>query len=342
VLAGLAALLLPAEFLLRIAPPDDLAPYLGAASDLSGPYRPDPILGAAYRSADALRQQYPQRLAELAKGNAGRPIWAMFGNSFVQAHGMLGDTAQAALPERQIFFLQRNEPAFLRVGQFRVLLDDGLRPERAFFVLLPVDFIGIAENPVAGVAVTPRGGLGRLVQARSFLLPVLEDSRLALAAWVRSGRGRPLPDFRSRDVLKVLPEPIHEDLKALLGEIARSAGRHGVPVSIVFIPNREQIMGDPSTVPQDAIAAAAAPNPRSGEYWPSTVLRLSPWPRRRAASRSLPAGFRAAAFVAASAGASRRGSASWPGCSRRAPPRSPSFISSSEGEPACGPDCSSA
>ena len=61
----------------------------------------------------------------------------MFGNSFVQAAGMLGDTAQAELPDRQIFYLKRNEPIYLRVAQFRLLLVNGLRPERAFFIVLP-------------------------------------------------------------------------------------------------------------------------------------------------------------------------------------------------------------
>jgi hypothetical protein len=256
-LCGLAALLLGGETMLRFAPPEDLLPYLGAASPLAGPYAPDPVLGATYRSFDDFKAAYADRLAELTADNDGRRVWAMFGNSFVQAPGMLGDTAQRALPDRQMFFLRRNEPVYLRVAQFRLLLENGLRPERAFFTLLPIDLFGIALEPMAAVTVTPGGGIGHAGRKPALIAPALDHSWLGLLAWTRSGRHRPLPGFRLGDVLKITPDLVKRELHALAGEIARIGRRHGVPVSIVFIPNREQIFGNGSTMPQDAVAAAA-------------------------------------------------------------------------------------
>jgi hypothetical protein len=257
VVTGLFALLAAGELFVRLAPPEDLQPYLGARSGLAGPYVSDPVLGANYRSWDAFAALYRERLAELGNDNRGRPVWAMFGNSFVQAAGMLGDTAQAALPKRQVFYLRRNEPIYLRVAQFRVLLEHGLRPERAFFVVLPIDLYGIALDPVAALDVTPDGAIGRSVRKPPLIAPLLGHSRLALAAWVRSGRHRLLPGFRGKDVLEPLPALVMQELDGLFGEIARLSETYDVPASIVFIPNREQLFGDRRTVPQDAYRAAA-------------------------------------------------------------------------------------
>lgn len=254
---GFAALALPAELLLRLSPPDELLPYLGANSPLSGPYVADTTLGADYRSFADFQGLYGDRLAELEAQRLGRPVWAMFGNSFVQAPGMLGDTAQAAMPDTQIFYLRRNEPLYLRVAQFRLLLAEGLAPRHAFFVVVPVDLYGIAQEPVASVAVTPGGAIGRDVRRPPWLAPFLDGSRLALAAWVRSGRQRLLPDFRPADVMRPPPPLIAAELDRLLGEVGRIAKVHEVPTTVVVLPNREQIMGDPTTAPQDAFSTAA-------------------------------------------------------------------------------------
>src|SRR5262249_28873199 len=156
------------------------------------------------------------------------------GNSFVQAIGMLGDTAQAAMPGRQVFYLKRNEPIYLRVAQLRMLLGHGLEPERVFFIVLPIDLYAIALDPVQGLAVTPAGGIGRTVRKPYVTAPLLDHSRLALAAWVRSGRHRLLPGFRGGDVLEPLPDLVTDELDRLFGEIARLGKRYDVPASIVF------------------------------------------------------------------------------------------------------------
>ena len=255
--AAILAFLLAGELFLRLAPPDDLRPYLGAASGLEGPYVADPVLGADYRSYDAFAATYAERLQQLHADNRGRPVWAMFGNSFVQAVGMLGDTAQDALPQRQIFHLKRNEPIYLRIAQFRLLLANGIRPERVFFVHLPIDILGIALDPVASVEVTPGGAIGRKVRKPDFLAPFLDNSRLALAAWTRSGRHRLLPDYKGERVLHQPPELVTKELDGLYGEVAKVARQHHVPVTIVYLPDKAQLFGDTRTSPQDAYRAVA-------------------------------------------------------------------------------------
>jgi hypothetical protein len=256
-IAGLTGLLLAGELFLRLAPTDDLKPYLGAASGLSGPYKPDPLLGADYKSYEAFAEIYRDRLDGLQRENSGRPIWAMFGNSFIQASGMLGDTAQAAFPDRQIFFLQRNEPLYVRIAQYRLLVDQGLRPERTFFALVPLDSWGIVMDPIAAVAVTPEGALGHKVREPDLIAPILGNSRLALSAWVRSDRHRVLPGYRMRDVLDPWPGLVLDELDTLFGELARISREKDIATSIILIPNVEQIMGHQSTSPQQAIGAAA-------------------------------------------------------------------------------------
>src|SRR5262245_43229132 len=101
-----------AEAYLQFNPPADLELYLGEESHQAGGFRPHPDLAVTYRSWEAFFEQNQTHLAPHLPltGHADpRPVWALFGNSFVQAPGMLGDTLAAAAPERRCFYLKRNE-----------------------------------------------------------------------------------------------------------------------------------------------------------------------------------------------------------------------------------------
>src|SRR5262249_43820135 len=144
-----AVLLAGGEAFLRFFPPRDFQPYLGDESGLEGPFRRDQRWGVGYRSWEAFQALYAERLAQLGPlpdDAGGRPTWAMFGTSFVRAPGMPGDTARAALPHKRIFHLARNEPLPVRFAQADLLLEQGLRPERLFIVLLPHDVWGLADH----------------------------------------------------------------------------------------------------------------------------------------------------------------------------------------------------
>src|SRR5688572_9195792 len=117
-LAGLA------EVSLRLSPPTDLHPFLGEESPLSGPFKPDPDFGVAYRSRDAFLSENAgrvERYLPLDGGSDGRPLWALFGNSFVQAPGMLADTARQRVKSHRIFNLGKNELLEVRFAQVKLL-----------------------------------------------------------------------------------------------------------------------------------------------------------------------------------------------------------------------------
>jgi hypothetical protein len=190
-------LLLPAEMFLRSFPPAELHAYMGEASPLTGVYKPDEDFGVTYRSWEAFSADAgaPLRPFLPFPGPADAPpIWAFFGNSFVQAPGMLADRVRAAVPKRRVFKLGRNELLFVRLAQIKLLLEHGMQPERIFVELMPVDTLSVGEQPLATIRVTANGALTyepRLPGGVSRWL--VDRSALARTAWFRAGgyRGNP-------------------------------------------------------------------------------------------------------------------------------------------------------
>lgn len=255
VLAGFAVPLLLAEAYARVRPPADILAYMGDRSPLAGGFRPDPALGADYRSwKDFLWENMP-RVVELGPLDSPRPTWLWFGNSFVQKTGMLGDTAQVAMPGARMYYLRLNEPANLRLAQARLLLAHGLRPQRLIFVLLPIDAVGLGWTPLSSIYVNSRGAItSRVRMPAQPLSGLIAHSRLALLAWVRSGRQAMDPSFRASDVTSKLSPSITADLQTfthILGDLSRT---YGTPVTVLLIPDREQIYGKAGFAMQDAVA----------------------------------------------------------------------------------------
>ena len=241
----LTALLVPGELFLRYAPPRDFRPYLGDASGLKGTFRPGGRFGVRYSSWQAFRGDYADRLPALLPpaGRAdGRPVWAMFGNSFVQAPGMLADTARAAVADRRVFNLGRNEVLPVRLAQIELLLAQDLRPERVFVVLLPIDALAFTQHSLDQLHVSeagavtyrprlPGGAAGRALSA----------TRLGLLGWVRTGRHQALPGFRNSAILDGLPPCVAGDFRVMFTGLAELAAERRVPVTVVVIPSHEQV-----------------------------------------------------------------------------------------------------
>jgi hypothetical protein len=246
--AGLAVGLLAglAEGFLRLFPPKDFDLFAGEASPLTGVFAPDADFGAGYRSWQAFCEDNAERISPylaLETSSAGRPTWAFFGNSFFQAPGMLGDTARAALTDRNIFYLGRNEPLYVRLAQIKLLLENGLRPERVFIELMPVDMLSLGPQPLATLHVTARGALTyrpRLPEGPAGWL--VENLALARLAWYRSGRQVGNRAFRSSTLNCGLSPVLAADLDKLFGNLARVARQHDVPMTIVFIPDYFQVL----------------------------------------------------------------------------------------------------
>jgi hypothetical protein len=242
-----------AEAFLRLYPPQDVQPYLGESSPLTGIYVPDPDLGVAYRSWDAFAADNAPRLNPyLPFGKDTRPVWAMFGNSFVQATGMLADTARAAVTDRLIFNLGRNEDPVVRLAQVKLLLANGLRPERIVFTLLPVDMLALGQHPLSIRRVSPKGALTYEPAPPSGPLAWLVcNSRLALTGWLRAQGGA--PSFNATSVYRGLPDGLRADLDYLFDRLARLSHDHRVPVTVLLIPAYHQIAGKASFAFQDAL-----------------------------------------------------------------------------------------
>jgi hypothetical protein len=242
--AGLSAPLLVGEVYLRHWLPPDVQEYWGGRPGHSDIYKPDPVLGVDYRSYADFSAANAVRLRELGALSSSRPTWLFFGNSFVQAQGMLGDTAQAALPERRMFYLQRNEILPLRIAQARLLLEAGLRPERIFFVLLPHDLWHIGKRPLDFIAVNRQGTITTRIRPPSRPWDLLvRHSRLAMVAWIRTGRAEGDPAFGRGAVAAAPSARIEADMLRLFGVLATLSQRFAVPVTLVVLPNREQVFG---------------------------------------------------------------------------------------------------
>jgi hypothetical protein len=238
--AAVAALLLLAagETFLRRFPPSDFRPYLGDESGLAGPFRPDERFGVQYRSWQVFVDDHPGRPTRIESPHC----WAMFGSSFVHMHGMLADTTQAALPDRPVFNLGRNEWIYVRAAQVSLLLEHGERPERIFFVLMPLDCWPLVKHSLSQLHVTPQGGVAYVPRDPGGLGGwAIQNSRLALMAWVRTGRHEAVPSFQPRALNTAIPAPLKADLTRLLTDLGESGLRHGVPITVVLIPNHEQI-----------------------------------------------------------------------------------------------------
>lgn len=256
-LMGLGGMLLLGEAFVRLAPPPDLQAYLPETSQAAGPFVADPALGIAYKSFQSFVDDNRARVAELDQTRGDKPVWMLFGNSFVQAPGMLGDTAMAALPDKHIYYLRRNELLQVRVAQLRELAKSGMRPENVLFIVLPVDLLGLAENPPSLSTATPAGGFARRLPLKALGYGPFDHSRLVLIAKIRAGWGKLVPGFRARQVMEPLAPEIAQELGHVFEEIGALAKMWPLKVTIVYIPNREQIMGDAARSPQAAFEAAA-------------------------------------------------------------------------------------
>lgn len=253
----MALTLLLGEAFTRLRLPDDLRPYLGEELRQTGIFKPDPKLGAGYQSFDQFRALYANRLAALGSLDSPKPTWAFFGNSFVQAPGMLGDTAQATLPEIRMFYLQRGEPLNLRVAQVTLLLENGFRPQQIIFAVLPVDTAELGRQPFASILVTSGGALTYQTRLSGICWTDLlfRNSRLAMLGGVRSGRQAGVPSFRASQVTQFVPQTLQNDLQTIVSSLGSASRAHNIPLTFLLIPNREQIFGTAHFALQDSLIA---------------------------------------------------------------------------------------
>jgi hypothetical protein len=254
---ALVAVLALGEAYAWLYPPSSVRENAGAAAQ-RGLYKADPDLGADYRSFAEFHSENAQRLNELGALDAAVPTWLFLGNSFVQAPGMLGDTAVRALPDKRIFHLRRNVELPLRAAQTRLLLRQGLRPQRIFFVLLPIDLLQIGARPLSFMEVDDRGALRtRIRWPDDPWRGLLQASQLATTVWLRTSSSKGDPSFRPQHVSGRPSPRVKDDLRRILHVLALTSRRHGVPVTVMALPNREQVFGRASFGFQESLRELA-------------------------------------------------------------------------------------
>lgn len=241
--AAFATVLALGEGYARLRLPSDIRQHLGGHLSNNNIYKPDPVLGADYRSYEDFHAENIQRLTDLGSLDSPLPTWLFFGNSFVQGPGMLADTARRVRPDMRVFNLGKNIDLNLRVAQARLLLRAGLRPLRIFFILLPHDLWSIGRHPLSFIEVTSEGAITTRIRWPDSAWGFIAASRLVTIAWIRSGRATLDPSFDGRLVAEVPSPRVKADLSDMLGVLAELFRQFGVPTTVVAVPNREQIFG---------------------------------------------------------------------------------------------------
>lgn len=246
------------ELYLRVAPPSDLAQYL-PDGDRAGPFRDDPEFGVQYRSLDALAADNPGRFdpfRPLLRDPNAR-VWAFFGTSFAQAPGMLADTTRAHVPQRTTFNLGKNEAFPVRLAQAALLLDSGLKPERIFLVTIPLDALAFVQHGLDQHRATPNGGLVYAPRVPAVGGALVRNSRLALKGWTRTTLHQNRPFYQPREVNTHIDPVARADVRTVYGHFAKRCARHGVPVTVVLLPNYEQLTRGAGCAAQEMFAEEA-------------------------------------------------------------------------------------
>ncbi len=249
------------ELFLHLAPPKDLHPYLGEESPITGSYRADESFGYTYRSWKDFHHRYRARFAcypSFQEMNQKR-TWAFFGNSFVHMKKMLCDRLRVAVPERIIFNLTWHDQITFRLAQIEILLNQGCRPKRIFFLIMPIDIAFLGWHRLSNLHITEAGALTYKPNVRSeFLNAIISRSRAALATSIRLGMQDGNPGFSLSKLEKGLhPRALKADLRHLLSGLKRVASRAGVPVTVMLFPDYYRICRDVSFAFQDEVAALA-------------------------------------------------------------------------------------
>ncbi len=193
---------------------------------------------------------------------------------------MLADTARQFVPQRFVFNLGKNEPFPVRFAQAEFLLDSGLKPERIFVVIIPLDVL-FARHALDQYGATRGGALVYAPRLPPVGGGLVQNSRLALKAWTRTRLHQNLTIPVSTD--RVHPA-VRADLQTVFGHFAEATKRHGVPVTVVLLPDYQQVfgtseMGLQATIPEDARAA-------SGSTCATSARRSCAWPNKPGACSS--------------------------------------------------------
>jgi hypothetical protein len=170
---------------------------------------------------------------------------------------MLADTAIKFVPQRFTFHLAKNEAVPVRLAQADFLLDHGLKPERIFVVLIPLDVHTFAYHGLDQLHATRGGAIAYTPRLPSVGGEVIRHSRLALKGWTRTTLHLNRPFYPAAALCDRVDPAIRNDLRTLFGHLAHTAARHHVPVTLVLLPSYEQVTRGAGCAVQDALTEEA-------------------------------------------------------------------------------------
>lgn len=262
------------EGYLQFRPPENLRQFLDGDPGLKGAYKSDPVLRMNYRSPDLYRPSEAPRLAAIPKEST-KPTWAFFGVSF--AWGLSNMARDTMLSHRVLFFREINDRLNMRVQQARMILDHGIKTDRLIFVLIPLEIARYTETPLSYFNVNENGAV--VYSVRKPPKPfdwVIDNSRLALVAWVRARRHNALPNFRVSTITENVPQTVRDDFRLMFGELGKLSREKGMPVTILMLPDRRQVLNDGSNYTLQKTIAALASEAGIDVYDPVELLRAQP------------------------------------------------------------------
>jgi hypothetical protein len=274
VLAGLLLLLLPGEAYLYLRPPQNIRQFLDGDPALRGAYKSDPVLRMNYRSPELYQPAEAPKLARIPKTST-KPTWMVFGVSF--GKGISETAARAMQSHRILFFREVNDRMHMRVQQARMILDYGIAAERLVFVLIPLEIARYTETPLSYLNVNERGAV--VYSVRKPPQPfewVVDHSRLALIGWVRARRHNALPNFRLSSITENVPDTVRNDFRVMFGELGKLQREKGIPVTVIILPDRRQVLNDGSNYMMQKTMTALAQEAGIDIYDPVELLRAQP------------------------------------------------------------------
>jgi hypothetical protein len=170
---------------------------------------------------------------------------------------MLADTTTTLVPQRITFALRKNEPFPVRLAQAHFLLDAGLKPERVFVVMIPLDVNTFAYYGLDQHRATAGGALVYEPRLPPVGGGVVRHSRLALKGWMRTTLHLNRPFFPAAALHDRVDPAVRADVRTVFGHLAGAAARHSVPITLVLLPDYEQVCRGAGFAVQDTVAEDA-------------------------------------------------------------------------------------
>ena len=151
-------------------------------------------------------------------------------------------------------------PLAKQAVQIELLLEHGLRPERIVFQLMPLDVSVFARHSFAMVKAGDGGAMAFEPRLPAMGSSIVQNSRLALSGWVRAEMQHSIPHYNPAVMTSRMDPRIVEEADYLFARLAELKARYRVPVTVLLIPNHEQITKGAGYAFQDELTRIAGKN----------------------------------------------------------------------------------